>query len=296
MEDHKSKDWKDSLGGDAEGAKVIWELVGDYATTSSVDVDAGWKALSSKLDASSPRRSRKPTPGRVMYWFTAAAAAALVLFFINTFSDGETDIEQYANQSTSLRSFELADNTSVQLYPGASVRFSSSENQRSAALSGKAFFAVASDKSRPFTVEGKGFELVVVGTQFEVEAAERSSVAVTEGHVRLRGKRESDWVDLYAGYSAEVVNQEVVTTSSPSKKRSDELVFESISLGKVSAYLKENGILSLEIPSALVNCPVSADFTVSSVQEITESLAVLFSASIKKKGVSQYVLVGGSCK
>lgn len=295
MEDHKSKGWLDSLDGDVEGAKVIWDLSADYGSAKDVDVDAGWQLLSSKLETVSAPKVRKSTTSKILYWALASAAAALAFFYINTFGSNEADIEQYTNETSVLRTFVLADKSSISLYPGASLHFTNDGEQRIASLFGKASFEVSSDKSRPFIVNGPGFELVVVGTQFEVIAADKSSVNVTEGHVRLRGSREADWVDLFAGYSATIENQAVVNAVLPKGEQTGLLIFDGAPLEKVSERLKASGILELDIPDELLNCSVSADFTDSSIQEITESLAVLFSASVRQRG-DHYALVGGSCQ
>lgn len=66
-------------------------------------------------------------------------------------------------------------------------------------LAGIAFFSVARDASRPFTVEGGQACITALGTRFEVDLATDGAlrVAVEEGRVRIQSRRgvpsEQDW-------------------------------------------------------------------------------------------------------
>lgn len=84
---------------------------------------------------------------------------------------------------------ELADGSVVTLAPDSSLRVSFENGlRRVELLSGKVFFDVKPDPSRPFVVKAGELETQVLGTSFELESrAGEFALSVLEGLVRVRG-------------------------------------------------------------------------------------------------------------
>jgi transmembrane sensor len=79
----------------------------------------------------------------------------------------------------------LADGSIVRLGPGSRLLVSDAD-ERHVRLDGTAFFAVATDSSRPFTVETAAGRAEALGTRFEIRsAADSLRLVVVEGRVRL---------------------------------------------------------------------------------------------------------------
>ena len=293
MSEPPRQDWSELLGGDRAASDALWELTADYAVDVDVDVDEAWARMSTGLRARRPAPRARARPHRRWRRFSVAAAAAAVLLVVaNWLAAGGPERASYANTGDSARSVELPDASTVRLEPGASLEFADDDVARQATLRGRARFQVASDAARPFSVEGAGFRLVVVGTEFSVVAGEPSTVVVHEGHVRLRGSLEADWVDLRAGDSAAVVGHLVrLPADSPPDRP---LSFASAPLSEVVAALSAEGVAEIEVPSALSACEVAGDFTGQSADEVAEVLALTFGASVRRRG-ERYVLRGGSC-
>jgi ferric-dicitrate binding protein FerR (iron transport regulator) len=85
----------------------------------------------------------------------------------------------------------LADGTRVFLNSGTTVEFPAgfAADRREARLSGEAYFEVAAEGGRPFTVTTGKTSLLVLGTTFNVEAyeGERTRVVLVTGKVGVRG-------------------------------------------------------------------------------------------------------------
>ncbi|MEX2048366.1 MAG: FecR domain-containing protein [Gemmatimonadota bacterium] len=80
----------------------------------------------------------------------------------------------------------LEDGTMVRLAPSSRLEFGAA--QRTVALSGKAFFAVAHRDGDPFMVRLPERTITVLGTRFDAEGRDgQSRVAVIEGEVRISG-------------------------------------------------------------------------------------------------------------
>ncbi len=83
----------------------------------------------------------------------------------------------------------LEDASVLKLQPYAVIKYISfkGENKRDVCLSGEAFFKVAKDKTKPFTVFAGGVATTAVGTAFSVsEKNGRITVKLYEGKVRIQ--------------------------------------------------------------------------------------------------------------
>ena len=94
--------------------------------------------------------------------------------------------------------FRLPAGTQVILNADSEIRYSSNygESQRNIHLTGEAFFEVAHDPSRPFTVTAHGVATTALGTSFNVRAYEPAvEVALVTGKVRVaKADTSRSWV------------------------------------------------------------------------------------------------------
>lgn len=101
----------------------------------------------------------------------------------------------------------LADGTKVWLNAASSLRFpaSFSGNDRRVEMEGEVYFDIAEDLIHPFIVMVNGAEILVTGTEFNVDAyRDESSMKITllEGKVSLKNK--DDQTNLTPGEQAEI--------------------------------------------------------------------------------------------
>jgi transmembrane sensor len=101
---------------------------------------------------------------------------------------------------------QLEDGSRVELSPRAQLRLLKNQKRevRLELRGGRARFAVAHDRTRPFEVEAGSAEIRVVGTRFELgrsreSGGERVDVAVSEGVVEVRRAGEREVRTLRAG-------------------------------------------------------------------------------------------------
>jgi len=295
--DHR-QGWRDALGEDQQGADALWSLLNEVDQEDSaqlaIDVDSAWAAVKAKR--ATPRSARTARPRRRFAPYAIAASfAILALLAVNYFSGGSADTERYVNTSEVAETFALLDNSTVGLDPGASLLFTVDKEHRTASLLGSANFDVTSDADRPFRVEAQGFEVIVVGTNFRVEATSQAAmVRVNEGHVRVRGNREADWVDLFPG-DVVTIREQLVSQVTGSEGSETTLKFSNSSLADVAARLQAAGGPTLVLPEHLNACAVTADFADATPEEIVQALAALFNADlITRRGI--YTLQGGHCR
>ena len=126
-------------------------------------------------------------------WFSgtlAAAAIAIGVWVVRPVARTDTFATSVAQRKT----LALADGTVVELNARTSLLVEMNANGRHIRMAdGEAFFTVAKDKARPFTVETPAGSVRVTGTVFDVhaEAAGDFAVTVSEGSVQVTPGRTS---------------------------------------------------------------------------------------------------------
>lgn len=99
----------------------------------------------------------------------------------------------------------LPDGSTVFLNAAGSIEYPKAfdADARVVKLRGEAFFEVAKDVRRPFSVRAEGFEIVVLGTRFNVNANLKSpEVALVEGKVKVRAGLSGAALELIPGQMA----------------------------------------------------------------------------------------------
>ncbi len=119
-------------------------------------------------------------------WVAMAAAACLTVFVApQLWLQASAD---FSTQTAELRTVQLSDGSSIQLGAQTSISVDLKADKRSVKLlAGQAFFDIAKDASRPFTVMAGDVDITVLGTSFDVRLGEQEvSVAVQRGSVHVR--------------------------------------------------------------------------------------------------------------
>jgi transmembrane sensor len=132
-----------------------------------------------------------------MVGWLARPASKTAEFSFHSIAEAETEevVDLQNTYSDSVIVYRLPDGSSIQMYPGARLRYlskefidGSAENaKREVFMTGDIFFDVAEDKKRPFIVYTNDFLTRVVGTQFLIRlSGDQPSVEVKSGRVVVR--------------------------------------------------------------------------------------------------------------
>jgi len=102
---------------------------------------------------------------------------------------------------------KLSDGTSIQVNSGTKVVYPRTfgKGSRKIMIDGEIFLDVAKDKSRPFIVQTKGFEVEVLGTQFNISAYSsdsEKSVVLVEGSVKVSTEASEQKLQPNQGFFA----------------------------------------------------------------------------------------------
>ncbi len=155
--------------------------------------------------------SRKPRP-RIARKVTATGVAAGVVFGLAAllvssgyFEDSDSTVARHATQTGEQRSLALEDGSTITVNTSSQVLVAMTDKIRRVVMDrGEAYFEIARDPLRPFTVEVGGQSITARGTEFNVRRdGDGFTVALMEGRLAVHRQgveppADVDWLDLEA--------------------------------------------------------------------------------------------------
>lgn len=204
-----------------------------------------------------------------------AAAAAVGIFLYLSWLTSWTGYAAYDIAQT----FTLPDSSSVTLAPGSTLRLQKHKDKRLVQMTGKVYFNVRHDDRAPFRVNaGSGF-VKVLGTRFQVDALDSTSVSVVSGKVLFTDSRsDGEGLILTKGQSAVLdpaASKPVEITPkhpNPAAWATGEFIYDNTPLPEVLSELSEYyGVTLVAFDaghSSGESRSLSGEFSTSSLQEI----------------------------
>jgi len=239
-------------------------------------------------------------------------AAAIVMFFgiaafftLNHDQAFDASPTQYfVNNELSKQRIELSDGSIVYLDVGAKLSVDMSQRERRLTLeTGRAFFEVAHDKSRPFSVTKAGTSVVALGTRFEVDVIpENQTVNVTlaEGSVAVTNISEADnWREVLVPGQQLMIDNLLhrrqllkVKTDAVTSWSTGFLAFDGVPLRKVldeiNRYSKVKIVLG---DNSLAEIPIAGNFIAGgNTSDFVETLTAVLPLRSAHTGANEIVL------
>jgi len=217
-----------------------------------------------------------------------------------TFGPNRAFNEQFQTAIGEQQTINLPDGSEIVLNTSSALQVTYTRDARTIQLDrGEAYFQVASNKKRPFSVETEKGGVTAVGTAFTVRLdADEMSVVVTEGRVALdviapaEDRKRSGTpteeevrrpVEVEAGYAATIDQKgEAVSTMTPQSLnkeldwRDGVLTFEGETLDTVIAEISRYSDLQIEIAdSDLRDEQIVAYYKIGGVDGVLEALRLM---------------------
>ncbi len=204
------KEADELLSSDELSTESRWNEIGKSSVISDVNVDRGWEKLHGRLKENGLLTRTARLPRRNMLLRIAAAialvaglgTAALYLSKTGIFS-GKTTI--VADNATGNKEVLLPDGSKVWLNRNSELVYGKDfgKKSRNVKLLGEAYFDVAHDESRQFTIDAGKATVKDLGTSFNVITSNSNrevEVFVSSGKVLLSDISGSSRVELEPGY------------------------------------------------------------------------------------------------
>jgi transmembrane sensor len=176
--------------------RKIWDDSKELAVHSTVSEDDAWARFRQR--AANPAPVVSLSQPKNFLWGRLAAACLILLIVAPVFyllQHRQTSALSLRS-GNSIRTDTLSDGTIISLNKNSVLKAANyaAKDARSVELQGEAFFTVAPDKDRPFTVHFNGGTIRVLGTSFNVKtSAAATEVIVESGLVQVvKGRQAAD--------------------------------------------------------------------------------------------------------
>jgi len=279
-----------------------WHSTGPVAEE-TYDVDQAWLNVLNRIETQQEpvihTMVRRPVR-KIMY--AAASAAAVLLFSLGIFRflKPANDLKTFTSDTKIAAPVKLSDGSVIHLNKNSVIKYPGKfgQNSREVYFWGEAFFAIASDKTRPFVIEAGETRIKVLGTSFNVRASEetgRVEVTVNSGSVLFYYVDESetalDQVTLTAGdrgvYDRKTgeISKSVNTDLNFLGWKTGILVFDEASLADVLETLSGRYDVSFNVTdNQIKNLRLTATFDNESLDSILQVIQLVHSVKITKTG------------
>lgn len=231
-------------------------------------------------------------------WMIRSAVAVVICgillgihFFMPHIDTGENEepVIEYrtiSTQNDQNRLVTLSDGTRIRLNSNSSIIIPEffSPDERKIVLNGEAWFDVAKDKDRPFSIQANRANIQVLGTEFNVKVdtvSRNVQVAVAEGKVSLNNEANVNGTEAILTQNTFAVfdldNDEILIEHSPVENYmswiSGRLYFYNKPLWLVSRYLERLYATEFNFDQAHIkDLPLSTDMD---KQELTKVLDII---------------------
>ncbi len=169
----------------------LWSLKDESKFSENREINRAYERFLARQRTNSTHRRTTP---RIFNWIKYSAAAAVIgLLSLNLYQmqqeKGSPSMNTVEVAKGEKASVTLSDGTIVWLNAETKITYPSqfATKTREVSIEGEAYFNVAKDEKKPFIVSGNGFNINVLGTQFNVSAhsGEDVIIALKEGKISV---------------------------------------------------------------------------------------------------------------
>ena len=245
------------------------------------------------------RRTERPTARRKLFYY--GAAAALLLFFgvaALLSRSGPTTVS-VATAAGEQRAVHLPDGSQVLLHANSHISYGEKFGaERNVTLHGTAFFDVARDTLRPFTVRSGAVLTRVLGTSFTIRENTDGGVhvKVSSGTVRTSyGRDTTGAVVLTRGdevrYDGGGQPQVYRTTGARAPAKDNVIQFADHDLAYAIAVIARRYGIRIELADPrIAERRISGKFRNESVANVLTSLAILADLDVERRAADHYII------
>lgn len=222
----------------------------------------------------------------------------------------EVELITMSTESGQRSKIALADGTFIQLNEESSISFPEkfSPTERTISLIGEAFFEVAKDSSKPFTVKTGNLKTTVLGTTFNIQAYPKDEgirVTVATGKVKVANEREDSATDGLILFPSEQGIYNRVKNSMEKKTvdldeymvwKEDVIHLDKTTLLKTTQILSKWYNVEFQFGNeAIKNCSISGELKRSSLENLLKNIKFFTGIDYHIEPNNKIVLSGESC-
>jgi len=266
--------WKNESEANLDALKQtirINEASNELRDYQQVDKKAAWQKVDQRISTETHIVGFK-------HWGKIAAVAVLILASFFVIQSGDDVINPEAKVYTATgEQIKLDDGSIIDLDQKSVLTASQS---RTVKLSGRAYFDIAPDKTKPFTVEINHGMVTVLGTEFNITTDSLlSQIYVTEGRVKHTYNGE-EYI-LTVGDMLTIIGDKVELTKDQTSQvtawKSKELNFVNENLHNVMKGIGSFYNIQVEFPAKMNDddCKINTKYTSETLDQVLQELAVI---------------------
>ncbi|WP_444888080.1 FecR family protein [Microbulbifer sp. JMSA008] len=296
-EKHEFEAWLSASEAHRQAFDEVVELWGDLGALAHMPIDQLFpESVPSPHTQNGKTQAKKrvqPIHWGLPQWFIGGGLATCGVFLavwvgLQWLGNSKTDQQIYITQLGEIRTISLPDGSEVKLNSNSEFRVSFSRKERQTQLlRGEAFFDVARQTARPFTVAAGSASIRVLGTEFNVELNPKNTrVSVTEGKVSVSETEKTpgltpDSVTLIKNQKVSVSDQGLTQVQRTSPEEATDwtrgiLVFERTplkeALQELNRYLATPVVAAPQIEGRLVSGTFAISDPDNTLEAITTAL------------------------
>ncbi|MEZ5002125.1 MAG: FecR domain-containing protein [Chitinophagales bacterium] len=286
--------------------ELSWQHSEDYKSDFQVDLDKGWKSISSRIEHQN--KSKKVIPLYRQPALRIAASVILllgVIWLVATLSSSPNNDVLWSSVQTNegeVKSVTLPDSSTVWLNENSIIKYTTAFSERIVQLTGEAEFNVQHNAESPFTVVANGSKTTVLGTQFNVLTTDNAvNVSLIEGRVSFESP-EANKVFLMPGQTAKYdpVNKEVKVVKTKTENinawRTGMLAFDNEPIENVVSDLEAYFNLTIQLKNeSPLECLFTGTFKTPTYDEVMAVLSFTFDLNQSEDNGLQ-ILTINSCQ
>ncbi len=281
--------------------ELLWNTSGDLADFDQINVEEEWNTFASKI---AHKENTKSTSGRPRVFLKVAASVAIIIglgmFFVNYFNTEVTIIAKVGNENI----FILPDQSVVWLNEGSELTYKKGFKSeiRESRLKGEAFFEVTKNPEKPFVVLANNTETRVLGTSFNLKAdtkTKETEIVLVTGKVQFSSQGHQEILQpgdkITAGANGELIK---VINHNPNFEswKSGILTFKEATMSEVARDIESYYHMKLVFENPqFEKCTLTSIFDNESLEDILETLTILFDITYKKIDSNRILIKGGDC-
>jgi len=278
-----------------ENVKQFWKISFMAKDFEKIDTDTSWEKVAHKIENSTVPKVRKIDFS--ILWKVAASFILLLGLSIPFFISNNTTLT-----ATTTKEYKLPDGTQLWLKKGSKLTYTNDFNaeKRDVKLTGEAYFKVAENKSKPFSITINNTTTTVLGTEFNLKADKTNKISLTliEGSVKF--STDKTYEIIKPGETVSTQEDGTLTVNSTKNVNVDSwktkiFQFNKTDLSKVIKNVANAYDTQLIIENEnLLDCKLTATFNNQSLDMIVETLTLLYKFSVVKDG-DMIRLINGRC-
>ncbi len=293
----------------------LWSISAEADESFNTNLDEAWSSFEDKLGDDPVLAVSAAPPSNVLTltsrksrwnWKIAASIALLIVaswFVINPFSSSPEEIlaEQLNDEP-----LILPDGSKVWLNKDSRLVYDSKFKKRKIQLEGEAFFEIARDENRPFSVDAGDARTTVLGTSFNLRAypdETRVELVVKTGKVKFEplNNKDVEPATLEKDQAAFVVkeSQDLVVDSTISENTiawmTDTLIFSDDRMRKVLSDVKKYFRIDIQVEDeAVYDCLFNSTFPRPELEFVFEEIEEALDG-VEINQIGQVYRISGKC-